>query len=79
MRSADVNNRETGVSSIAVAPSISAAPIVTSDWAGGAPTSRLLIPATAVPGFYNLSTAVKSGGFTSGGAGIVRVAAPGHT
>jgi hypothetical protein len=79
---ADVSSlkqREIGATSIAAATSISAAPIVTSDWAGGAPTSKLLIPATAAPGFYNLSTTVKSGGFTGGGDGIVRVVAPGHT
>jgi hypothetical protein len=69
----------TGASSIAAAPSIAAVPIVTSDWAGGAPPSRLLILATAVPGFYDLSTAVKPGGMTAGGAGILRGAAPGHT
>ena len=77
---ADVSSlkqREIGATSSA-APSISAAPIVTSDWGGGTPTSRLLIPATAAPGFYNLSTAVKSGGFTSGGDGIVHVVALGH-
>lgn len=60
-------------------PSISAAPLVTSDWAGGAPTSRLLIPANAAPGFYDLSTSTKSGGTGSGGGSVVRVAAPGHT
>ena len=73
---ADVSSlrqRETGPPSIAAAFSTSAAPIVTSDWAGGAPTSRLLIPTTALPGFYNLSTAAKSGGSTAGGASIVRV------
>jgi hypothetical protein len=59
--------------------SISAAPIVTSDWVGGAPTSRLVIPANASPGFYDLSTGTKSGGMTAGGASIVRVAAPGRT
>jgi len=61
------------------APAFSAAPIVTSDWAGGAPTSRLLIPANAAPGFYDLSTAAKSAGMTTGGGSIVRVVAPGHT
>jgi len=59
--------------------SISAAAIVTSDWVGGAPTSRLVIPANASPGFYDLSTGTKSGGMTAGGASIVRVAAPGRT
>ena len=59
--------------------SISAAPTVTSDWAGGAPISRLVIPAKAVPGFYDVRTSSKSGGMTAGGHGIVRVVAPGRT
>ena len=59
--------------------SISAAPTVTSDWAGGAPISRLVIPAKAVPGFYDVRTASTSGGMTGGGHSIVRVAAPGRT
>ena len=56
-------------------PSISAPLVVTSDLAGGTPTSRLLIPANAAPGFYDLSTAAGSGGFTVGGGSIIRVAA----
>ena len=59
--------------------SITAAAIVTSDWVGGAPTSRLVIPANASPGFYDLSTENKSGGMTAGGTSIVRVVAPGRT
>jgi hypothetical protein len=61
------------------AASISAAPTVTSDWAGGAPISRLVIPAKAVPGFYDVRTATESGGITGGGHGIVRVVARGGT
>lgn len=56
-------------------PSISAPLVVTSDLAGGTPTSRLLIPANAAPGFYDLSTAAGSGGFASGGGSIIRVVA----
>lgn len=56
-------------------PSISAPLFVTSDVAGGTPSSRLLIPENAAPGFYDLSTASRSGGLTSGGGGIIRVAA----
>jgi len=44
---ADVSSlkqREIGATSIAAATSISAAPIVTSDWAGGAPTSKAAHP-----------------------------------
>jgi hypothetical protein len=59
------------------ARSIAAVPIVTSDWAGGAPPSRLLILATAAPGFYDLSMAVKSARMTPGGAGIVASRRPG--
>lgn len=74
---ADVSSlKERGVKGTS---SISATPIVTSDWVGGAPTSRLVIPANASPGFYDLSTGSKSGGMTAGGASIVRVVAPGRT
>jgi hypothetical protein len=45
----------------------------TTTWTGGAPITRLQIPATAAPGFYNLSTQVSSGGGTLGGAAIIQV------
>jgi len=47
--------------------------IRTTDRAGGAPVSTLIMPKDAAAGFYNLLTSVASGGGTSSGGSVIRV------
>ena len=52
---------------------------MTSNMAGGALTSHLIIPADVVPGLYDLTTGTKWGNFTTSSCGsLVRVVARGH-
>lgn len=54
---------------------LTAAPVQTTDRAGGAPVSTIAIPLDAAPGLYDLSTSVESGGGRLSGESIVRVEA----
>lgn len=51
----------------------SAVPIRPSGQPGEQPVSLILIPATAVPGKYNLTTSVSGSDFSFGGASIIQV------
>ena len=59
----------------AAAPAVSAVPVHTTDRATGAPVSRLVIPAAAPSGFYNLTFTVDLRDGTRTGASVIRVAA----
>lgn len=52
---------------------LTAAPVRPSGQPGEQPVSLVVIPLTAVPGFYNLTTSVGRPGFSVGGAAIIRV------
>jgi hypothetical protein len=56
------------------APAATAPAIHTTDRAGGAPVSVLMIPRDAAPGYYNLQFTVASGGGSMSGATIIQVA-----
>lgn len=47
--------------------------VTTSSAATTAPTSRITVPDGATPGFYNLTTTIKTGGSTSSGSAVIRV------
>jgi len=68
----DVNSLKAAPTPVAAATAI---PVRTTDRAGRAPTSTLVVPADAASGFYNLAFAVESEGATRSGASIIRVAA----
>ena len=59
----------------AAVPAVSALPVHTTDRAAGAPVSRLVIPADAPSGFYNLTFTVDLREGTRTGASVIRVAA----
>lgn len=63
------------------APAARAVDVRTTDRAGGTPVSTVALPALAPPGFYDVRTAVVSGGGMSSGDAIVQVvtAGPGAT
>ncbi|MBB2943664.1 hypothetical protein FB565_003393 [Actinoplanes lutulentus] len=53
-----------------------APPVRPSGTPGEKPVSTILISSDAGPGYYNLTTAMKQGGQTVGGASIIRVVTP---
>ncbi|OJV60183.1 MAG: hypothetical protein BGO38_00025 [Cellulomonas sp. 73-145] len=71
----DVTTLKSSSGAGAPSPSVTAAPVQTTNRAGGAPVSTIAIPADAAPGLYNLSTSVESGGGRASGASVVRVEA----
>jgi hypothetical protein len=54
---------------------VHSAPVRVTDRATSAPTSRLRIPADAVPGWYDLTTSVASQGNLTADTSVIRVAA----
>lgn len=53
---------------------VSAKPVPVTDRTIAAPVSRIRIPASAMPGLYNLTTTVVGPGSTTSGTGIIRIA-----
>lgn len=54
-------------------PTATASPVRTTSQAGGAPVSAIAIPSDALPGLYDLTTSVESGGGTLTGGSIIRI------
>jgi hypothetical protein len=65
-----------GLKGGAAAPAtFTAAPVRPAGAAGEQPISTVLIPATALPGYYNLMTSIGGSGFTVSGGSVIQVAA----
>jgi len=62
-----------GGQELAAGCTLSATPIRPSGQPGEQPVSLILIPPTAVPGNYNLTTSVSGPGFSFGGASVIQV------
>jgi hypothetical protein len=58
---------------LAAESTFTAKPIRPSGQPGEQPVSLILIPPTAAPGYYNLTTSVSGSGFSFGGATIIQV------
>lgn len=71
----DATTLKSSVGAGAPSPRLTAAPVQTTNRAGGAPISTIAIPTDAAPGLYNLSTSVESGGSRASGDSVVRVEA----
>jgi hypothetical protein len=54
-------------------PMATASPVQTTSQAGGTPVSAIAVPPDAVPGLYDLTTSVESGGVRLSGGSIVRI------
>ncbi|BDO43414.1 hypothetical protein [Cellulomonas sp. NTE-D12] len=71
----DVTTLKSSVGVGVPSPRLTAAPVQTTNRAGGAPVSTIAIPTDAAPGLYDLSTSVESGGGRASGESVVRVEA----
>ncbi len=58
---------------LATGCTLSAVPVRPSRQPGEQPVSVILIPPTALPGSYNLTTSVSGSGFSFGGAAVIQV------
>lgn len=71
----DATTLKSSVGAGAPSPRLTAAPVQTTNRAGGAPVSTIAIPADATPGLYNLGTSVESDSGRASGESVVRVEA----
>ena len=69
----DLKDANGGGQDLAAGSALTAAPVRPSGQPGEQPVSLILIPLTAVPGSYNLTTSVSGSGFSVESGSVIRV------